>query len=224
MVVLNALKFTNAVPYIANDVLEKHAESAVRGYSPECLHSPGNFDVLGFLQSYLGLSVVCHTLGYGGKLLGMTAFRDGYVQVLKNGTSHTKAIRAGTVVLDSSLQAKRNLPRLRFTAAHEAAHWLLHRKIFAANCDHMEHQADFLASAILMPLPAVRVAYKSFFADMGAKPRPLVRGRGESDNSIAWALSGFVANLFGVSKRAALIRLEKLNAIIYKGVLWRKIS
>lgn len=81
--------------------------------------------------------------------------------------------------------------------------------------DRIERQADFLASAILMPRPALRTAYRDFFRNIGEKSRALVLTK-PIDSLIAKQLTGYVADKFNVSNRAALIRLEKLNAIVDK--------
>jgi Zn-dependent peptidase ImmA (M78 family) len=79
--------------------------------------------------------------------------------------------------------------------------------------DRIERQADFFASAILMPRPALRAAFRNFFRDIGENPRALVRAE-PNDDFKAKQLAGYIADTFNVSKRAALIRLEKLNAIV----------
>ncbi|MCL2546158.1 MAG: ImmA/IrrE family metallo-endopeptidase [Oscillospiraceae bacterium] len=81
----------------------------------------------------------------------------------------------------------------------------------------MERQADFLASAILMNRPALRIAFKDFFKFYNDKPRRIIRGASYQDDCYAQQLPEYVAKAFGVSKRAALIRLEKLTAIVNKG-------
>ena len=80
--------------------------------------------------------------------------------------------------------------------------------------ERMERQADFLAASILMPRPALRVAYREFFRFYGEKPRRIVRGKNDMDNLFAIQLPEYVAKTFNVSKKAALIRLEKLTAIV----------
>lgn len=79
--------------------------------------------------------------------------------------------------------------------------------------DRVERQADFLASAILMPKTTLRMAFKEFFTYFNERPHTIYRGGNAMDDSLAELLPEFVAGTFGVSKRAALIRLEKLNAI-----------
>ena len=86
-------------------------------------------------------------------------------------------------------------------------------RIEKSDKDRIERQADFLASAILMPRPAVRTAFCEFFRDIGERPRALVRAE-QKDGSKEKQLTEYIADKFNVSKRAALIRLEKLNAIV----------
>jgi Zn-dependent peptidase ImmA (M78 family) len=86
--------------------------------------------------------------------------------------------------------------------------------------ERIERQADFLASAMLMPKSTLRMAFKEFFSYYNERPRQIVRGKSETDNNFAVMLPEYVAGKFGVSKRAALIRLEKLTAIVGKPKLF----
>jgi Zn-dependent peptidase ImmA (M78 family) len=181
----------------------------------------------------------------------MTAFNDGMVEIMDEVTGRVTElpVTAGTVIIDSSLEAKRNEARRRFTMTHEGCHWLIHRKAFSednpfgpagiyanqflaakegrvdysrsqkerTDIESMERQADFLASAILMPKPALREAFKDYFKFYDEKPRRIVRGISPMDDCHATQLPEYVAKIFNVSKRAALIRLEKLTAIVDKG-------
>lgn len=79
--------------------------------------------------------------------------------------------------------------------------------------ERMERQADFLASAMLMPKATLRMAFRNFFQYYGETPRKLIRGINAFDDCLALQLPEYVAKIFNVSKRAALIRLEKLKAI-----------
>jgi Zn-dependent peptidase ImmA (M78 family) len=80
--------------------------------------------------------------------------------------------------------------------------------------ERIERQADFFASAMLMPKSTLRMAYRDFFRCFGEKPRRIVRGQSELDNLFAKQMPDYVARIFGVSRRAALIRLEKLNSVV----------
>jgi Zn-dependent peptidase ImmA (M78 family) len=83
--------------------------------------------------------------------------------------------------------------------------------------ERMERQADFLSSAILMPRSTLRMAFCDFFKLYGEKPRRIVRGKSQLDDCFAVQLPKYIAGVFNVSARAALIRLEKLTAIVNKG-------
>jgi len=236
------------VPYITYDALDAYAEELVSDFAPERLIFPGVVNVEAFVEYYLHLSIRYLRICYDRKILGMTAFNDGVLDVVGeiSGLPESVQVKTGTVILDTSLTtSKRNKPRLRFTTMHEGAHWILHREAFSkdnpfgtagiyenqylaakegrvdysrsqnerTDIERMERQADFLAAAILMPRAALREAYKGFFRVNGDKPRRIVRGASPKDDYYANRLPEFVACLFGVSKRAALIRLEKLTAI-----------
>ena len=239
----------SGVPYITYDALDSYAEAVVADFAPDRLNTPGIIDAEGFIEYYLGLHTEYHRIQYERQILGMTAFNNGFLQVANEltGMPEPLPVRKGTVVLDTSLTEKRNLPRLRFTTMHEGSHWLIHREAFAednpygavgayenqylaakegridysrstrerSDIDIIERQADFLSSAILMPRPALREAFRAFFNFYGEKPRRIIKGGGNPiDDCFAVQLPEYVAGQFGVSKRAALIRLEKLTAIV----------
>jgi len=239
----------SGVPYITYDALDDYAEEVVDEFAPAFLNYPGIINEECFIEDYLELETAYHRIQYERKILGMTAFNNGVLQVAneETGLPEPMPVLKGTVVLDTSLEGKRNLPRLRFTAMHESSHWILHRKAFAENnpfgavgtfenqylaakegrIDYsrsrkertdiqiIERQADFLSSAILIPRPALREAYREFFRYYHEKPRRIIKGSGNPmDDCFAVELPKYVAGLFCVSKRAALIRLEKLTAIV----------
>jgi Zn-dependent peptidase ImmA (M78 family) len=239
------------VPFITYEALEAYAEKLVQDFAPSLLHNPGIIDVDEFLEYYLHLTVDFRRICYNRKILGITAFNDGMVDIFDEETGKPDEIlvKKGTVIIDTSLTTKRNEPRLRFTGIHEGCHWLIHRKAFASDnpfgpagiyanqylaakegrgdyirsqkertdIERMERQADFLASAILMPRPALREVYREFFKYYGEKPRRIIRRVRPLDDCYADHLPEYVAKIFNVSKRAALIRLEKLTAIVDNG-------
>jgi len=249
MIELNTSYTFSGVPYITYEALDAYAEIIVADFAPGSLNTPGHIDAEAFIEYYLGLSTLYHRICYDRKVLGMTAFNHGFIQVADEETGKPEAmpVRKGTVIIDTSLTSKRNLPRLRFTTMHEGSHWLIHRQAFSDNnlithtgkyenqylaakegridysrshdertdIDRIERQADFLSSAILIPRPALREAYREFFKFYNEKPRRIIRGgKNPMDDNFAAMLPDYVAGLFGVSRRAALIRLEKLTAIV----------
>ena len=236
------------VPIITYEALDAYAEAVVADFAPGLLHTPGIINVDAFIEYYLGLQAQYHRICYDRKILGITAFNTGVLQIANEETGKPEPLPVvkGTVVIDTSLTQKRNLPRLRFTTMHEGSHWLIHREAFAednpfkpvvlydnqyaaakegrvdysrsqkeqTDAQMIERQADFLSSAILIPRPALRNAFREFFRLNEMKPRRIIRGYNFEDDCLADSLPEYVASLFGASKRAALIRLEKLTAIV----------
>ena len=247
MIELNTNYSLSQVPYLTNDCLDAYAEELVRDFAPDAINAPCVLDADKFLEYYLRLSVNYRRICLNRKVMGVTTFNEGMVEVVNEDTGEIENLptNAGTVIIDPSLLIKRNLPRLRFTMLHEGSHWLLHKKAFAednpfgpagkyenqfiaakeghidysrsrkenTDIERMERQADFLASAILMNRPALRIAFKEVFNMYNEKPRIIIRGASELDDCLAKIMPEYVAKKFGVSKRAALIRLEKLKGI-----------
>lgn len=243
------------VPYLTYDALEEYAGELMRDFAlkhaPELLNKPTPVNVDCFLEYYLHLTVDFRRICYNKKILGLTAFNSGTVEIMDDDTECIiqLPVTAGTVIIDSSLVPKRNEPRRRFTMTHEGCHWLIHRKAFSGDnplglagvyenqfiaakeghvdysrsqkerndIERMERQADFLASAILMPKNTLRMAFRDYFLSYNDKPRRIIRGASPIDNCYAEQLPKYIAKVFNVSKRAASIRLEKLTAIVNQG-------
>jgi len=113
-----------------------------------------------------------------------------------------------TIILDESLLSGCNDGRLRFTCAHEIAHWILHKglylgtgraaafvntKLSSEEVPVVERQANILATFLLMPTVQVK---KAFYAIQGS-PDPI----------------SYLAKLFEVSKQAINIFLHEHNLI-----------
>lgn len=236
------------IPFISDEALDTYAEEITRDFMPDSLKKPVQFEVERFLEFYLGLQMEYKRLSYDRRILGMTIFNDGRLDVIDDSTGQKVKIpvNAGTVIIEPSLTLKRNTARRRFASVHEGSHWLRHREYFADddNCnynkkndclfvaakegridysrcqkqrtdsDRMERQADFLSSAFLMPKLTLRMVYREFFLSNGDKARHIIRGASPADDVYAKLLPEYVAKVYNVSKRAALIRMEKLNAIV----------
>ena len=119
-------------------------------------------------------------------------------------------VEGGTMLIEASLlEDEKCYGRLRFTLAHELAHYILHKRIFSGTGvaaalynqdtdeDATEWQANYLAKAILMPNGQIK---RCFYA-----LRPVCRSK-----------SDFVckmAEIFEVSKQAMEIRLREFALI-----------
>ena len=108
----------------------------------------------------------------------------------------------------------------RYLAAKEGNGDYVRSEKERTDVERMERQADFLSAAILMPRPALRTAFRNFFDFYSEKPRRIIQGSSIMDDCFAKQLPAYVSRLFGVSEKAALIRLEKLTAIV-DGRTWR---
>ena len=118
------------------------------------------------------------------------------------------AVKSGTILIDSSLcREDASTGRLRFTCAHELAHWLLHKRLYSGTGESaammtetnivrtqnsaLEMQANLLGSILLMPLPQVK---RCFYQLQSGRDRQ--------------QLVADMAGIFQVSKQAMRIRLE----------------
>lgn len=83
-------------------------------------------------ESY-GLEIEYHCIRKNGAVLGKTVFFDQYVPIYNRDEGRYEMVffKRGTVILDESLLDCANDGRLRFTLAHELAHWILHQDYYA---------------------------------------------------------------------------------------------
>jgi hypothetical protein len=160
------------------------------------------------VECHYGLELEYRHLRKNGVILGCTVFNDTMLPIwLPEERRYTIIpIKGGTIVIDASLLVG-NEGRLRFTIAHELAHWLIHKELYtnvgkaAAHAvklsleenPQIERQANMLATSLLMPKNQVK---KAFFK---------VRN---CTNAVAE-----LAELFGVSKQAMAIFLKDHNMV-----------
>lgn len=149
------------------------------------------------------------------------------------------------VGVDQSLDPKvfpAKLGRFRFTLAHEAGHWRLHKKYYRKDpaqgalfgepgkptyiCRSsearkpVEWQADFFAANLLMPRPMMLSAWEGWRGD--GKPVALpdicdqatAKANGCGDDEVMEAFAEPLAQRFQVSAMAMRIRLEELGLLL----------
>lgn len=130
----------------------------------------------------------------------------------------TIIVKGGTIIADAHLLDSGNEGRLRFTFAHELAHWILHKNIFcgsqysaamtkvpitedcklSSEVDRaIERQADMLGTALIMPITQVKRAYYAISRNQGSTQMVIDR----------------MAEIFNVSREAMRIRLSAHNLI-----------
>lgn len=87
-------------------------------------------DIEQFAEEYLHLRFDYAELSNNGSILGMTIFQDCFVPFFDSASNTVKhhSVKAGTALIDQSLiDEPGSQRRVRFTIAHECAHWILHR-------------------------------------------------------------------------------------------------
>ncbi len=183
-----------------------------------------------FASEYLKLKVSFGRLSEDGSVYGVTAYTDAEYLVEEDGKQRRICLKQNQVVMDERFIRPENIRKLcgkrRFTLAHECAHQILFqldaddrkfachkklqsygvgRRMLRTKEDWNEWQANALGAAILMPQSEVDRAMWSL-----NRRRPLVsRGNHFSDEDQE-KLEAF-CGIFGVSRTAALIRLEQLD-------------
>lgn len=119
-------------------------------------------------------------------------------------------VEGGTMLIEAALlEDEKSYGRLRFTLAHELAHYIIHKQIFSGTGvaaalynndtdeDATEWQANYLAKAILMPNGQIK---RCFYA-----LRPVCKTKSEYVCKMA--------EIFEVSKQAMEIRLKDFALI-----------
>jgi hypothetical protein len=195
-------------PY-REQALEAIARTIIKSHAPHLLWGPYAVPIEEIVERQYGLRVEYQYIRNNGRILGETAFDDAWVAVYDQDNRRycLIAVKGGTIILDASLLASRGDGRLRFTLAHELAHWVLHQEIYAGSGRHaamtgaphkssdadafIERQADRLGTAILMPAGQVKMAFH--------------QARNTHKEPVAHC-----ADLFAVSRQAMKIRLTEL--------------
>ena len=174
-----------------------------------------------------------HIIEFGLKL-GL-AFEDLRCKLNMGDVLGATYVKSRKICADISLDRPEADGRLCFTLAHEAGHWVMHRKFVDLACRDggfifcrtrdakkpMEWQADYFASCLLMPEAFVRDAFARVCG-----PQPLVLHNVESaysgpicfDPCVAnWpAIAACVrraGNFQNISRQAMIIRLQDLGLV-----------
>lgn len=198
------------VRYLSPALLEAIARNTLKKYDPSLiLGEVKSIPIENIIES-MGLSLEYQYIRNNGRILGETVFDDDYIPLYNREKRKYELVfvERGTIIIDASLLHSKSDGRLRFTCAHELAHWLIHQELYAGTGDMaamqkriskssdadkmIERQADMLACALLLPINQVK---KAFY-------RTQDRNKVEA-----------LAKQFVVSKQAMKIRLEEHRLI-----------
>ena len=197
-------------PY-RKEVLEAIARRTILEYDPCLLCEPCAIPVELIIEKRFDLTLEYHYIRKNGRVLGETVFLDTSVPIFNAETQSYELtpVKGGTIIVDAGLLNSRSDGRLRYTCAHELAHWLIHKEIYCSSGEtaamtktlrsseadaNMERQADRLSSYLLMPGGLVKKAFYS------AACLP-----GDSINALS--------EQFGVSCQAMKIRLTEMRLV-----------
>ena len=202
-------------PYYREQALEGIAREVITAYDPNLYYGVPRMIPIEDIIEAQGITLEYQYLRKTGCVLGETIFDDGGAIIYDYDLPGYTVIKVkgGTILIDSSLCGEDvSTGRLRFTCAHELAHWLLHKKIYSGTGESaamvtkqnitesqnntLEAQANLLGSILLMPLPQVK---RCFYR--------LQPGRDRQQ------LIADMADVFQVSKQAMRIRLETHNLL-----------
>lgn len=196
--------------YYREQALERIARDVITAYDPRLYYgSPAAIPIENIIEAQ-GLVLEYQYLRNNGRVLGETIFDDGLTAIYdrENHRYDLLPVKGGTILIDSSLcREDASTGRLRFTCAHELAHWLLHKRLYSGTGESaammtgtnivrtqnsaLEMQANLLGSILLMPLPQVKRCF--YQLQSGRERQQLVAD---------------MAGIFQVSKQAMRIRLE----------------
>ena len=197
-------------PYFTGSALESVARCALLKFDVEYMNrQPAPIPIEYIIENVYGLTLDFRHLTNNSRLLGKTIFDDGVTPYYNTDTGRYEFIKvkAGTMMLETKLADEGVFGRLRFTEAHELAHWLLHQKLYAGTHETAaflssdqdsitEYQANIVASHLLMPKCLVK---RAFFA---------LRGLDADD------VTQELAGTFAVSREAMSYRLKDLKLTI----------
>jgi Zn-dependent peptidase ImmA (M78 family) len=164
--------------YISPFSIEACARRIIEDYDPSLISGePRPIPIEEILELQHGIRIEFRRLRIKNNVLGCTVFEDGFLPAYVD-TQEFKGytlipVAANTIVIDERLLASRYEGRMRFTLAHEFAHWLIHKRIYCGQLiaaaraakfsfevdSAVERQADLLAAALLLPKAQVKKAF-----------------------------------------------------------------
>lgn len=121
----------NGVPILSHDEIDTDVEMFIRDFKPELLKKPGETDIEGFVEFYLGLTPEYNNLTHCGLILGRMVFNDNNkIPIYDPEIKRAEYIfaRRGTVMIDNTLLEDEH--RFRSTMGHEAGHWIYQQSYF----------------------------------------------------------------------------------------------
>lgn len=238
-------KENDNTPILTNRKIDEYAHEVMKDYKPNLLREPGTFSFEHFIESYLELKLLFKDI-YNeddkNPILGRTIFHDCIVQVFdrENMCVSEEEVKKNTVIIDNSVMKDESVGRAKFTGVHEGSHYLLHYDVYSVKrtgqicCrrDNLEkfigmpqnseqwreHQANRFVSSFIMPDATFIPLVKQLLRKYNIYKSRIVLGQDEDFDIIAnHLIPEDIANIYGVSKKAAYIKLFK-NGFVTHGI------
>jgi len=117
----------------SNEALETIARQIISQFDPSLLYKPAVIPVEDIMEKIYGLTIEFLYIRKNGRILGETVFEDAEIPIYEHRNDEGYKlipVKAGTVIIDASLLHKGRIGRLRFTCAHELAHWVIDKNYF----------------------------------------------------------------------------------------------
>lgn len=125
---LNYPQKANGMFIVKGPDFDDIATMVLSEFQPEALHSPRPLNIDQIVEDALYITVEDINITSTGSVLGMMIFAPSEINALDTLFRPAKMqLDEGTMLLDRSLLARNMVTRRRFTKAHEASHWILHR-------------------------------------------------------------------------------------------------
>jgi len=220
---------------LRNKDYEDIAEKVLKEYAPYMLTEVRELD-LEKLADALGLLIDEEYLSIDGSILGAIAFED-TEELYYDFAMRPKKVKMGQgqILIDPRLNGLYSYGRRRYTIAHEIGHWLTQRTYHSPtnqqyeyrksvvvcrsesienaskNKDWVEIQANRTAASLLMPKENFINTAEEIISHAGLLGNCLQESRIREERSRE--VISAIAKCYGVSKKAAEIRLSQLNLI-----------
>ena len=120
----------NGLYRLKSSDFDEIASMTFNEYLPQVLQVPQPVDIDYLINECFFLEVIKAHITLNGKILGMMVFEDTpwrYYDLLYRPV--VTELKESTMLIDFSLSGSKNLPRERFTKAHEVSHWICHRTL-----------------------------------------------------------------------------------------------
>lgn len=242
---LNFPKKENGMYILSRDDIDCIATAILKKYYPQNLESPLPLNTIELLEEHLGLTIKRKYIGtLRSGILGLIVMNDD-VEIPSYDDMYRPTVLQetyGTVLISQHLIGRDNIPRRRYTEAHEGAHFILHSDYYnqakttiakrsnnhldyiacrqveiykgppKGDAEWMEWQADSLAASLLMPKDVFYKFAKNVIRENGVSRGYLINSPYANQRQ-AFEIITKIAEQFNVSYRAAQIRMLHLGLI-----------